>query len=124
MSRFAADVSHEIKNPLASIKSAVESARTAHNPDQQAQMLAIVAQDVGRLDRLVTDIARASRIEAEAARGDSTSSTLARCSTISPAPTRRRRTRKPTSRSSSTAPSQPVRWCSAKPARWGRCSAT
>jgi two-component system, OmpR family, sensor histidine kinase ChvG len=68
--RFAADVSHEIKNPLASIKSAVESARAAKSPDQQNKMLAIVAQDVHRLDRLITDIARASRIEAETARGD------------------------------------------------------
>lgn len=68
--RFAADVSHEIKNPLASIQSAVASARAASNPEQQARMLAIVAQDVQRLDRLITDIARASRIEAETARGD------------------------------------------------------
>jgi two-component system sensor histidine kinase ChvG len=68
--RFAADVSHEIKNPLASIKSAVESARNARDPAQQSQMLGIVAQDVQRLDRLVTDIARASRIEAETARTD------------------------------------------------------
>ncbi len=68
--RFAADVSHEIKNPLASIKSAVESARNAQNPQQQSQMLGIVAQDVQRLDRLITDIARASRIEAETARND------------------------------------------------------
>ncbi|HYD74052.1 MAG TPA: ATP-binding protein [Candidatus Binatia bacterium] len=68
--RFAADVSHEIKNPLASIKSAVESARAAKDHDGQNRMLAIVAQDVGRLDRLITDIARASRIEAETARGD------------------------------------------------------
>lgn len=68
--RFAADVSHEIKNPLASIQSAVTSAQNAQNPDQQKQMLAIVAQDVHRLDRLITDIARASRIEAETARGD------------------------------------------------------
>jgi two-component system, OmpR family, sensor histidine kinase ChvG len=68
--RFAADVSHEIKNPLASIKSAIESARAAKDPERQAQMLAIVAQDVRRLDRLITDIARASRIEAETARGD------------------------------------------------------
>lgn len=67
---FAADVSHEIKNPLASIKSAVESARNAKTPEQQTQMLGIVAQDVQRLDRLVTDIARASRIEAETARAD------------------------------------------------------
>jgi two-component system sensor histidine kinase ChvG len=68
--RFAADVSHEIKNPLASIKSAVESARSARDQEQQNRMLAIVAQDVHRLDRLITDIARASRIEAETARGD------------------------------------------------------
>lgn len=68
--RFAADVSHEIKNPLASIKSAVEAAQAARDQERLAQMLAIVAQDVQRLDRLVTDIARASRIEAETARAD------------------------------------------------------
>ena len=68
--RFAADVSHEIKNPLASIQSAVASARSAATPEQQTQMLAIVAQDVQRLDRLITDIARASRIEAETAKLD------------------------------------------------------
>lgn len=68
--RFAADVSHEIKNPLASIQSAVASARAAATPEQQSQMLSIVAQDVQRLDRLITDIARASRIEAETAKLD------------------------------------------------------
>jgi two-component system sensor histidine kinase ChvG len=68
--RFAADVSHEIKNPLASIKSAVESARAAKDQDGQNRMLGIVAQDVQRLDRLITDISRASRIEAETARLD------------------------------------------------------
>lgn len=68
--RFAADVSHEIKNPLASIRSAVDTARAVPDPERQAQLLGIVAQDVKRLDRLVTDIARASRIEAETARGD------------------------------------------------------
>lgn len=68
--RFAADVSHEIKNPLASIQSAVASARSAASPEQQSQMLSIVAQDVQRLDRLITDIARASRIEAETAKLD------------------------------------------------------
>lgn len=68
--RFAADVSHELKNPLASIQSAVASARSAATPEQQGQMLGIVAQDVQRLDRLITDIARASRIEAETAKLD------------------------------------------------------
>jgi len=68
--RFAADVSHEIKNPLASIKSAVESARSLRDQEQLLRMLGIIAQDVQRLDRLITDIARASRIEAETARGD------------------------------------------------------
>lgn len=68
--RFAADVSHELKNPLASIQSAVASAQAAASPEQQRQMLAIAAQDVHRLDRLITDISRASRIEAETARGD------------------------------------------------------
>ncbi len=68
--RFAADVSHEIKNPLASIRSAVDTARAVSNPDRQTELLGIVAQDVKRLDRLITDIARASRIEAETARGD------------------------------------------------------
>ena len=68
--RFAADVSHEIKNPLASIRSAVDSARAVKEPDRQTQLLGIVAQDVQRLDRLITDISRATRIEAETARGD------------------------------------------------------
>ena len=68
--RFAADVSHEIKNPLASIRSAVESVRIIPDPERQTQLLGIIAQDVRRLDRLVTDIALASRIEAETARGD------------------------------------------------------
>ncbi|HRE46040.1 MAG TPA: HAMP domain-containing sensor histidine kinase, partial [Terricaulis sp.] len=68
--RFAADVSHEIKNPLASIRSAVDAAQAVSDPERQAKLLSIVAQDVKRLDRLVTDIARASHIEAETARAD------------------------------------------------------
>ena len=68
--RFAADVSHEIKNPLASIRSAVDTVRAVRDPNRQTELLGIVAQDVKRLDRLITDIARASRIEAETARGD------------------------------------------------------
>jgi two-component system sensor histidine kinase ChvG len=67
--RFAADVSHELKNPLTSIRSAVETARAVQDPAQREKLLGIIAADVGRVDRLITDISRASRIEAETARG-------------------------------------------------------
>lgn len=67
--RFAADVSHEIKNPLTSIRSAVETVQRVHDPEARAKLLSIIAADVGRVDRLITDISRASRIEAETARG-------------------------------------------------------
>ncbi len=69
--RFAADVSHEIKNPLTSIRSAVETVQRVQDPEARAKLLAIIASDVGRVDRLITDISRASRIEAETARGAS-----------------------------------------------------
>lgn len=67
--RFAADVSHEIKNPLTSIRSAVETVARVEDPASRAKLLAIIAADVGRVDRLITDISRASRIEAETALG-------------------------------------------------------
>jgi len=63
--RFAADVSHELKNPLTSLRSAVETAAKVRSPTQQKQLLAIVEDDVRRLDRLITDIADASRLDAE-----------------------------------------------------------
>lgn len=68
-SRFAADVSHEIKNPLSSIRSAVETAGSVQDPAARERLLAIIEADVTRLDRLITDISRASRLEAETARG-------------------------------------------------------
>ena len=66
--RFAADVSHEIKNPLSSIRSAIETLMRIEDPEQRARLLAIINQDVRRLDRLITDISDASRIDAELSR--------------------------------------------------------
>ena len=65
---FAADVAHEIKNPLTSLRSAVETALRVKNPDQQRELMAIIQQDVKRLDRLISDISSASRLDAELAR--------------------------------------------------------
>jgi len=67
---FAADVSHEIKNPLTSLRSAVETAARIENPEQQRKLMAIIHDDVGRLDRLISDISDASRIDAELSRAE------------------------------------------------------
>ncbi len=66
--RFAADVAHEIKNPLTSLRSAVETAARVKDPRQQRKLLAVVLEDVQRLDRLITDISDASRLDAELSR--------------------------------------------------------
>ncbi len=66
--RFAADVAHEIKNPLSSLRSAVETAAKVKDPEKQRKLMAVIEQDVKRLDRLITDISRASRIDAEMSR--------------------------------------------------------
>lgn len=65
---FAADVTHEMKNPLASLRSAVEGLGTVRDPDLQARLLAIVRDDVHRLDRLISDISEASRLDAQLSR--------------------------------------------------------
>jgi len=62
---FAADVAHEIKNPLASLKSAVETFMMVTEPDRQKKLLSIIGNDVDRLDRLITDISSASRLDSE-----------------------------------------------------------
>ncbi|MHA1536433.1 MAG: stimulus-sensing domain-containing protein [Alphaproteobacteria bacterium] len=62
---FAADVSHEIKNPLTSLRSAVETAARITDPARQRKLMDIILQDVQRLDRLITDISKASRLDAE-----------------------------------------------------------
>jgi two-component system sensor histidine kinase ChvG len=65
---FAADVAHEIKNPLASLRSALESLPKVEDPALRAQLIQVAAHDVRRIDRLVTEIAEASRIDAELSR--------------------------------------------------------
>lgn len=65
---FAADVAHELKNPLTSIRSAVETSERVTDPVAQEKLRKVIASDVRRLDRLITDISNASRLEAEVAR--------------------------------------------------------
>jgi two-component system sensor histidine kinase ChvG len=65
---FAADVAHEIKNPLTSLRSAVETVTRIDDPKQQQELMAIILDDVQRLDRLISDISDASRLDAELSR--------------------------------------------------------
>lgn len=65
---FAADVTHELKNPLASLRSAVDTLERIEDPALRRQLLDVVREDVARLDRLVVDIAETSRLDAELSR--------------------------------------------------------
>jgi len=75
---FAADVAHELKNPLTSLRSAVETLPLARNDISRARLLAVIEHDVKRLDRLISDISDASRLDAELQRQDMTSVDLRR----------------------------------------------
>ena len=66
--RFAADVAHELKNPLTSLKSAVEMLERARDNEARDRMVELVRNDVKRIDRLITDISDASRLDAELSR--------------------------------------------------------
>lgn len=66
--RFAADVSHEIKNPLTSIRSALETLPMVKDEAARERLMNVLSQDVRRLDRLITDISNASRLDAELSR--------------------------------------------------------
>jgi two-component system sensor histidine kinase ChvG len=67
---FAADVAHEIKNPLSSLRSAIETVTRTSDPEQQRRLLKIVEADIGRLNRLISDISDASRLDAELSRAE------------------------------------------------------
>lgn len=67
---FAADVSHELKNPLTSLRSAVETLPLARNDEMRKRLTDVIEDDVKRLDRLITDISDASRLDAELVRED------------------------------------------------------
>jgi len=67
---FAADVSHELKNPLTSLRSAVETLPRAKTEESKQRLTEIIFHDVRRLDRLISDISDASRLDAELARAD------------------------------------------------------
>ena len=67
---FAADVAHEFKNPLTSLRSAVETMERTDNPENRAKLIDIIKDDVRRLDRLISDISNASRLDAELLRAE------------------------------------------------------
>lgn len=68
---FAADVAHELKNPLTSLKSAVEVLERTKDADKRERLVQVVRNDLKRIDRLITDISDASRLDAELSRGQS-----------------------------------------------------
>ncbi|MEP5262783.1 MAG: stimulus-sensing domain-containing protein, partial [Nitratireductor sp.] len=67
---FAADVAHEIKNPLTSLRSAIETFRLAKDEKQKDRLMEIIQDDVRRIDRLISDISNASRLDAELSRSE------------------------------------------------------
>jgi two-component system sensor histidine kinase ChvG len=66
--RFAADVAHEIRNPLTSIRSAIDTLPLVPDPEKRERLMQILKHDIQRLDRLITDISNASRLDAELSR--------------------------------------------------------
>ena len=68
---FAADVAHELKNPITSLKSAIDMLERTKQPEDRDRLTALITHDLQRIDRLITDISDASRLDAELSRGHS-----------------------------------------------------
>jgi two-component system sensor histidine kinase ChvG len=66
--RFAADVAHELKNPLTSLKSAVETVSIVKKDKDRSKLMEVISHDIERMDRLISDISNASRLDAELSR--------------------------------------------------------
>jgi len=75
---FAADVSHELKNPLTSLRSAIETLSIIKDKTKKNRLMEIVLEDINRLDRLITDISDASRLDADLSRDETTSINLSK----------------------------------------------
>lgn len=67
---FAADVAHELKNPLTSLQSAIETIQISNEEEEKKQLIKIAVKDLKRLDRLISDISSSSRLEVELAKGE------------------------------------------------------
>lgn len=78
---FAADVAHELKNPLTSLRSAVETLPLAKTDEARSRLMSVIQHDVKRLNRLITDISSASRLDAELARDEATAIDLSQLAT-------------------------------------------
>jgi two-component system sensor histidine kinase ChvG len=77
---FAADVAHELKNPLTSLRSAVETLPRVKSEESRQRLLAVIVHDVKRLDRLISDISDASRLDAELQRHEAAQINIAKIS--------------------------------------------
>ena len=123
---FAADVAHELKNPLTSLRSAIEvAARPDLEPERRDKLMAIVLDDINRLNRLITDISDASRLDAELMRGEVKHGRPQRAARRHGQPLRRhgRAERRRRGRVSRWPPTRPS-WRTAMTAATARCSAT
>ena len=121
--RFAADVAHELRNPLTSVRSAIETLRRIENPEQQRRLLGIIAEDAVRMDRLIADISDSlARGRGAVAHGRGAGGRGA--DPLDPGRAARGDAGRGRSRRWRWKPRRPASWCAAWRGGWCRCSAT